>query len=230
MSFAEFNQAKGEVSGIAAFEADPGRSVSPPDESSDLVHPSVSTEDDTGSFIVFNLPERTWGTVARSNETPYNDCLPPGDTYLLEAFRRESTPEDILEFLEQRTEEAFVNSFEVALANLDGSELQHFVGSVQSRHETLPLGHYRVSDSSPLESVDDPPADGLPHLVAQHATPDEISRHLTENILGNRLETDGMRDLAYLLAFRWNSDGLEYRAGESLEELASSGLTSIQTS
>lgn len=230
MSFAEFNQAKGELSGVVAFEADPERSVSPPDAGDDLVHPSVSTEDDTGSFLVFNLPERTWGTVARSQETPYNDCLPPGDTFLLEAFRRESTPEAILGFLEDSTEDEFVNSFEVVLGNLGGSQLQHFVGSVQSRHETLPLGHYRVSDSSSLDPVDDPPSEGLTNLIAQHASPDEISRHLTEDELRNRLENDGMRELVHMVVFRWNSDGLEYRSGGDREELVSSGLTSIQSS
>lgn len=229
MSFAEFNQAKGELTGIVAFEAGADRSVTPPDEGKELIHPSVSTDDDTGSFIVFNLPAKTWGIVARSTETPYNDCLPPGDTYLLEAFRRERTPEDILDFLEQRTEDAFVNSFEAAVANLEGSELQHFVGSVQSRHETLPLGHYRVSDTDALTSVPDPPDAGLPHLIAGHASPDEITRSLTDEVLKNRLENDGMRELAYVLVFHWDTEGLDYRAGRDREELASSGLTSIQS-
>lgn len=229
MSFAEFNQAKGELSGLVGFEAEPDRTVTPPDEAGGLVHASVSTEDDTGSYLVFNLETRTWGTVVRGGDTPYNDCLPPGDTVLMEAFRRESTPEEILGFLKESSEESFVNAFEVVLSNRDGNELQHFVGSVQSRHQTLPLGHYRLSDSDSLEPVDDPPGEGLANLIAQHASPDEISRHLTDIDLTDRLADDGMRELAHLMVFRWNADGLEYRCGSDREALLSSGLTSIQS-
>lgn len=202
MSILEFRQDDGIVRGFFGYEADPSWTVEPPAERGSMIGPWVKTEEGEGSWLVFDRRSHRWGALLRSTETPYNDCLPPGESLLVDAFENTEAASGLVNFLTERTEEAFLNSYQAILGAPGSNELVHFKGSFQTDSESLSSSPYVATDSvEPVIESDGLLRDltgpgGTINQFEDFPPPDQLLSRLDD-----RLENNGLREVRSLIVF-----------------------------
>lgn len=206
MSLLEFEQSQSSVSGLYAHQADPDWSTDEPKLTDGLITNQLQTDEGNGNWLMFDLENNLWGGVVRSNESPYNDCLPPVESFLESAFFEQNTADDILGALHDEVESSFLNPFELVLGDLSTGTLHRFVGSFQAQSSTIEPGCYRLTDSTTIE-----PLSSSPFVTSSETDPltqlkTIVSQNKFTNHFSAHLENDGMRELSSLTLFHFDDE------------------------
>lgn len=202
MSFIEFKQSENRLLGFSAYEADPDWEIGPIDERGGLIAPLTKTGEGSGFWFVYDPANNLWGSIVRSGDSPYNDCLPPSEFLLKESFDDHDSATDILKNLKTRVEADFFNPFRVLVGSLNNQKLFMFHGSFQSSVTELEPGYYHLADNetpkSPDSDVDFQLDENDPDFAALKKRLDP-NRFKEEN--DHLLANDGMRTLSSVLVF-----------------------------
>lgn len=193
MSLVDFHQNENRLVGLGIFEANDEWTLSPPTTEDEVTYLPIETQEGNGSWLVFNQSRGLWGTILRSDDTPYNDCLPPSEQLLLDSFRENEDLNDLLQDLYTRTEDRFLNPFLAVLGNVTEGKLAWFNGSFQSEHGDLDPGRHFLRDHADVN--DNPGSVGLD--LSAEVTLDAVKEELNEKGLDEtydeHLDLDGMR-------------------------------------
>lgn len=208
MSLVCVAQSGTDLAGFTLYEANDDWELSPPSRDEDLIFPTVETGEGSGSWVIFNRSQGFWGTILRSDDSPYNDCLPPGEALLLEVFRNNSTPGDLLEDLYDRTADQFMNPFHAIIGAPGSDEFVRFHGSFQSGHDELEPGTYCFRDNT--DPATTPKSSELP--FGADASVEAVKSFVTEGcetgIFEEQLAADGMRTPRCATVFSWSRQTL----------------------
>lgn len=217
MSFVEFHQrADGSLLGLVAYEADPDWELNRPLKQDGLVHPLVHTDEGTGTWIAFDPERDLWGTVVRSPDAPFNDCLPPGEVPFLESFQEGDSLRSILERLRTNNEDAFANPFQAILGDRSSDRILEFHATFQSRTRTLTPRRYRLDDREEITTVDENRWAGFSRKPDSEETMEELLESISPRGIEDHRSTDGMRTLRNVLVFQWEDD-LRIRTTDTIE-------------
>jgi hypothetical protein len=203
VSYLEFHQDGQTLRGISAYQVDPSWTLADPSEQHNLVTPWLSNDEGEGSWIVFDRKGLTWGSIVRSGDTPYNDCLPPSEQLLAEAFADNQDIAGIISQLEVQVNDAFFNPFRVVMGSLNDGQIIEFVGSFNTEQSGYEPGLYRLRDNESLTSLAEPEILPDPNSDSFLSRAKDLIDKGFESDHPELLENDGMRSLGMVLAFDW---------------------------
>lgn len=208
MSLVCFNQRDDHLAGVSLYDANPEWTLTDFSTSGGLIRPGIETDEGTGAWIVFKPSEGLWGTILRSEASPYNDCLPPSEAYLLDAFGENHSLDGVLEHLGQSTDDQFINPFRSVLGDVTTGSCRLFHGSFQSTEKALDPGNRLLVDNRPPQET--PPFPDID--LSKGTTTDKLKQQITEILTGDHFEEylaqDGMRRTRSATVFVWDGDRL----------------------
>lgn len=211
MSLVEISQTEDSLRGVGIYEANDEWKLEPPTTEDDLVHLPVVTDEGSGSWLIFNRTRGLWGTILRSDDSPYNDCLPPSEQLLLNSFRAKDSMEELLKDFYERSDDQFLNPFFAVLGDVSNGTLAWFKGSFQCDHGELELGHYVFRDNvAPNASDESAELDATSVETLQN----QLEENIENGAYADVLNQDGMRSPQRTVVFEFTRDRftLEYAA------------------
>jgi len=182
MSFLIIEQDPDRIRGRMLYDANPdwGLDCISHDDS---FHCIVRTEEGDGSWLIFDRTNPRTIAVLRSHDAPYNDCLPPAESLILEGFQSERATEDQISKLDSLANGGFFNPFTAVFGDLTTESLQYSTISFQSERRSLEPGMHVLTDQdepdqcpwSPLSSLSSFPTSGEFHsMIKNLESPDGI--------------------------------------------------------
>lgn len=208
MSIISFSQDEQTLAGLSVFDAPEEWSLEAPQPSEDLIYPVLTSENGPGSWLIFNPSRSVWATLLRSGDTPYNDCLPPSETLLLEVLQENETVESVLKSLYQTVEDRFLNAFFCVVGNVDDNDLYWFEGSVQPDHGKLEPGRHFLRDNAEPEDGEGPAGLTVGSNESLDDLEETVETTLESEACEKLLARDGMRSTECVVLFWWNEKGL----------------------
>lgn len=205
MSLAIINQHDQTLSGLILFHADPSWNITEFEQSSDLLFPGCANSEGTGSWIVFDGDNSIWGIIMRRSDTPYNDCLPPSESLLLDGFKEKNSIPEILDFVEKRSTNEFFNPFNILLGNKSSNEIKLLKQSFTTNKNVLKEGVHVLEDDQEINSNNLEVVNSFRETFPSH----EKRKHLLDNDELNTKPGDGMRSIVSKSVFDWNNNKLK---------------------
>jgi hypothetical protein len=169
----------------------------------DLFEGRCRSEEGEGSWLIVDHENNHWGTVLRRDDSPYNDCLPPSESLLSEAFREENDLESRVKYMASAAESGFYNPFNALVGSVGDSRTILLQQSFQTKTRVLDPGSHQLCDHGSLDEPDDSipnPSDGIPDTDA------------LKPLYENRRSPDGLREPRAVLHLeydgnQWQGDG-----------------------
>lgn len=198
MSFVVVRQAENHAHGAMVFDAPDEWTVT--FEGDPYIEGRCLTEEGNGSWFIIDPDTNQWATLLRRDDSPYNDCLPPSETLLSDAFRQETTVEKRLKSIARSADGGFYNPFNILIGSAESNKTVLLEQSFQSSTRTLEDGVHILADHDQLNQ---PSASFLQEIN------DVPSREALETMFSDLHTPDGLREPAMIVEFSHGDNGWE---------------------